>query len=76
MVLKVEKNDQKTVDFLIEKSGDWNTIIRANSKSSYGLSWIKLTKKLQKENYQHLFTRAFPIASYFVNNLNYKKCSY
>lgn len=74
LALKVEKNDKKTIDFLIEKSGNWKIIIRTNNKSSYGLSWLKLIKKLQKENYQYLFTRAFPIASYFVNNLNYKEC--
>ena len=73
LVLKVEKGDEKTIDFLIEKSGNWKTIIRANSKSSYGLSWLKLTKKLNKETYKYLFTRAFSIASYFVNNLNYEK---
>lgn len=74
LVLKVEKNDKKTVDFLIEKSGNWNNIIITNNKSSYGLSWLKLTKKLKKEKYQYLFTRAFSIAAYFVNNLNYKEC--
>ena len=74
LVLKVENSDKKTIDFLIEKSGSWNTVIRANNKSSYGLSWLQLVKKLKKENYQYLFTRAFPIASYFVNNLNYQKC--
>ena len=74
LVLKVERGDENTVDFLIEKSGNWNDIIRTNNNSSYGLSWLKLTKKLKKEGYQYLFTRAFPIASYFVNNLNYKKC--
>ncbi|XKW97237.1 hypothetical protein R8G64_01765 [Tenacibaculum maritimum] len=34
---------------------------------------VKINPKAQKENYEYLFTRAFPIASYFVNNLNYNK---
>ncbi|WP_237275478.1 hypothetical protein [Tenacibaculum ovolyticum] len=71
LVIKVSKSDEPTINYLIEKSGNWNTIIRTKRKSSYGLSWLKLILKLKKKEYDYLFTRAFPIASYFVNNLNY-----
>lgn len=73
LVIKVSKSDEPTINYLIEKSGNWNTIIRTKRKSSYGLSWLKLILRLQKEEYEYLFTRAFPIASYFVNNLKYNK---
>lgn len=74
LVIKSDKYDDTTINFLIEKSGGWNSIIRTKKKSSYGVSWLKLVRKLKKEDYQYLFVRAFPIASYFVNNLNYEKC--
>ncbi|RKF03949.1 hypothetical protein C8N26_1581 [Tenacibaculum lutimaris] len=74
LVIKSDKYDDATINFLIEKSGGWNSIIRTKKKSSYGFSWLKLVKELKKEDYQYLFVRAFPIASYFVNNLNYEKC--
>ncbi|TCI95032.1 polysialyltransferase family glycosyltransferase [Tenacibaculum sp. M341] len=71
LIIKSDKKDDETLNFLIEKSGNWNHIIRTKKKSSYGVSWIKLIKKLQKESYDYLFSRAFPIASYFINNLRY-----
>ncbi|CAA0205343.1 hypothetical protein TMFC_230031 [Tenacibaculum maritimum] len=73
LIIKSDKKDDKTIDFLIKKSGNWGEIIKTKKKSSYGISWLKLTQRLKKENYEYLFTRAFPIASYFVNNLNYNK---
>lgn len=73
LIIKSDKRQDSTINFLIEKSGGWNNIIRTKKKTSYGISWLKLVKKLKKEKYKYLFTRAFPIASYFVNNLNYEK---
>lgn len=73
LIIKSDKRQDSTINFLIEKSGDWNNIIRTKKKTSYGVSWLKLIKKLKKEKYKYLFTRAFPIASYFVNNLTYEK---
>ncbi len=73
LIIKSDKRQDSTINFLIEKSGSWNTIIRTKKKTSYGISWLKLVKKLKKEKYKYLFTRAFPIASYFVHNLSYEK---
>lgn len=73
LIIKSDKRQDSTINFLIEKSGDWNNIIRTKKKTSYGISWLKLVKKLKREKYKYLFTRAFPIASYFVNNLTYEK---
>ena len=73
LIIKSDKKDDNTINFLIERSGNWDRIIRTKRKSSYGLSWLLLIKKLKKENYKYLFTRAFPVASYFVNNLRYEK---
>jgi len=73
LIIKSDRRQDRTINFLIEKSGGWNNIIRTKKKTSYGVSWLKLVKKLKKEKYKYLFTRAFPIASYFVNNLNYEK---
>lgn len=73
LVIRVENHERATIDLLIEKSGNWQEVIFANAKSSYGLSWIRLLKKLQKEPYEYLFARAFPISSYFVHNLKYEK---
>ena len=73
LIIKSNKREDSTINFLIEKSGNWNNILRTKKKTSYGISWLKLVRKLKKEKYEYLFTRAFPIASYFVNNLNYEK---
>lgn len=71
LIIKSDRRQDKTINFLIEKSGGWDNIIRTKKKTSYGVSWLKLIKKLKKEKYENIFTRAFPIASYFVSNLNY-----
>lgn len=73
LIIKSDRSQDSTINFLIKKSGGWNNIIRTKKKTSYGISWIKLIKRLKKEKYKNLFTRAFPIASYFANNLNYEK---
>ncbi|WNW02303.1 hypothetical protein RRF68_02450 [Tenacibaculum sp. HL-MS23] len=73
LIIKSDRRQDSTINFLIKKSEGWNNIIRTKKKTSYGISWLKLVKKLNKEKYKYLFTRAFPIASYFVNNLNYEK---
>ena len=73
LVLRPDKADVMPIKMLIEKSGNWDTIINVSGKSSYGLSWVKLIKKFQKEEYEYVFTRAFSISSYFIHNLAYEK---
>lgn len=65
--------DKNTIEFLIEKSSNWNEVLFVKHKPYYGLFWVKLINNLKKEKYQFLFTRAFPISAYFVHNLNYEK---
>lgn len=72
LVIKAKKNDLETIQFLIQKSGNWSKVIYSKKKTSYGLSWVILLKKLKKIKFDLLFIRAFPIASYFIHNLKYK----
>jgi len=65
--------DKKTIEYLIEVHSDWSEVIFIKSKPYYGLFWVKLIKKLQKNHYEHLFTRAFSTAAYFIHNLSYHK---
>lgn len=72
LIIKPEKQDISTIELLIEKSGNWNTIIWMKTKSSYGFKWINLIKKLQKERYKYVFTRGFALGGLFIHNLQYQ----
>lgn len=68
-----EGTDKRTLQFLINKSPKWNTVIFVKNKPYYGFFWVKLIRKLQKDTYQYLFTRSFAASAYFIHNLTYQK---
>lgn len=74
LVYSCKKNkDRATIEFLLKKEKIWNTVIFVKPKPYYGLFWVRLIKKLQKEKYTYLFTRAFSTSAYFIHNLEFEK---
>jgi len=65
--------DRDTFNYLLEEYNGWDEIHYIDRKCYYGLKWVKLLYKLKKEKYDYAFLRAFPISSYFIHNLNFKK---
>ena len=65
--------DKRTIEYLIEKAPIWDEVIFIRKKPYYGYFWVKLIKRLQKEKFQYLFSRAFAESSYFIHNLNYNE---
>jgi len=63
--------DKDTIEYLIEKAGNWHNILFVKPKPYYGYFWVSLLKKLKKEHYNYLFTRAFSASAYPIHNLNY-----
>ena len=68
-----EGGDKKTLEFLIKKDNTWDEVIFVKSKPYYGFFWVRLLRRLQKEKFQYLFTRAFAASAYFIHNLTYEK---
>lgn len=71
LLIRAKGKDKATILYLIERSGNWDNVRFVSTRSSYGLSWIFLIRSLKKSFYDCLFLRAFPLASYFINNLNH-----
>ena len=74
LVINYDKVDVNTHQFLLKKYPNWREIIWLEIDNNYyAARWLKLLKKLRKNDYEFFLTRSFRTASYFVHNLNYEK---
>lgn len=74
LVINYDKVDVNTHQFLLKKYPNWKEIIWLEIDNNYyAARWVKLLKKLRKNDYEFFLTRSFRTASYFVHNLNYEK---
>ncbi len=73
LLLYISDTDKKVIRFLLKKSGKWDDIKWISRKSYYGLSWIRLIKKLKKENYNYFLSPIGSLTSHFLFNLKFKK---